>query len=143
MCVDREGQPTAVTGLATRLTEARKLYKQGVELLQHEDHRQAGDCILHAAQLGDSTAQCHLGFLYENGFFGQPNDYQAVQWYRKAADQCLPHGQFRLGTCYQLGKGVRQDWEEAARLFDLAARMGHKEAAQCLESLRKMGVGSD
>jgi len=140
MGVDLEIQREVVMEMAARLTEARKLYQEGVELLQQEDYPQAGDCISRAAQLGDATAQCHLGFLYENGFFGDPNDQEAVYWYRKAADQCLANGQFRLGACYQLGKGVEQDWEEAARLFELAAKLGHTDAAHCLADLREMGV---
>ena len=36
--------------------------------------------------------------------------------------------------------GVEQDWEEAARLFELAAKTGHTEAVECLQMLRDMGV---
>jgi TPR repeat protein len=140
MVVDLEARHHGVPGMAARLTEARKLYKQGLELLPREDHRQVGLRILRAAQLGDSSAQCHLGFLYEHGFFGLANDQEALKWYREAAHQYLPQGLFRLGTCYRQGKGVRRDWEEAARLFTLAAKMGHADAARCLADLREMGV---
>jgi TPR repeat protein len=130
-------QGEEVLRIAARLTEAKRLYGEGLKLLGQGRYPQAGECISGAAEMGDSTAQCQLGYLYENGFFGAPNAGEAVRWYRKSADQCLPQGQFRLGACYQSGKGVEQDRDEAARLFDLAARRGHAEAAECLQMLRK------
>ena len=92
--------------------------------------------------MGDSTAQCQLGICMRDGFFGEP-DAQGKQSAGTAnrPTNVLPHGQFRLGACYQLGKGVEQDWEEAARLFELAARRGHPEAAECLELLARQEVG--
>jgi TPR repeat protein len=93
--------------------------------------------------MGDSMAQCQLGFLWENGFFGKPDGGEAVRWYRKSADQQFPHGQYRLGVCYHLGKGIEQDFEAAARLFKQAVRRGHKDAAERLKVLQDMGIGED
>lgn len=137
---DLAAQRDAALQMAARLFEARKLYKQGVMLLAGNEYRQAGALIARAAQMGESAAQDHLGYLYEHGFFGEPDIVEAVRWYRRAADQCLANGQFHLGACYQMGSGVEQNWEEAARLFGLAARMGHPEAADGLQMLRDMGV---
>ncbi len=36
--------------------------------------------------------------------------------------------QYELGNCYVLGDGVEQDYEEAARLYSLAAKQDHAEA---------------
>jgi TPR repeat protein len=141
MSPELQQQRAAVLEVAARLTEARKLFAEGVALLEQENYEPAAELIMRAAEMGDSAAQCQLGFLYENGFFGNPNDDEAVRWYRKSAEQCLPNGQFRLGACYQLGKGVAQDYLEAARLFSLAARRGHADAAEALQMLRDMGVG--
>lgn len=133
-------QRSAVFQIAARLAEARKLYKQGVALLEQNQYNEGGDCVIEAAQMGDSMAQDHLGYLFEQGFFGEPDFSTAVEWYSKSADQCLPNGQFHLGACYQLGNGVEQNWEEAARLFELASKTGHPEATECLQMLRDMGV---
>lgn len=140
MSPELQQQRTAVLEVAARLTEARKLFAEGVALLEQENYEPAAELIMRAAEMGDSAAQCQLGFLYENGFFGNPNDDEAVRWYRRSAEQCLPNGQFRLAACYQLGKGVEQDYPEAARLFSLAARRGHADAAEALQMLRDMGV---
>ena len=140
MSPELQQQRTAVLEAAARLSEARKLLAEGVALLEREEYEPAGSLIIRAAEMGDSAAQCQLGFLYENGFFGNPDDEEAVRWYRKSADQCLPNGQFRLAACYQLGKGVDQDYPQAARLFGLAARRGHADAAEALQMLRELGV---
>jgi TPR repeat protein len=141
MCSNLEQQRKQVLEAAERLTEAQQVYMQGVAMLEQNNFRQAADFISRAAEMGDATAQCQLGHLCENGFFGEPNEEEAVLWYRKSADQCHPQGQFRLAVCYELGKGIEQDWEEAARLFELAARRGHSEASECLQMLHDMGVG--
>jgi hypothetical protein len=132
-------QRTAVFQMAARLAEARKIYQQGVAHLEKNEYPQGGEYIVRAAEMGEAAAQDHLGYLYEQGFFGESDFARAVQWYRKAADQLFPNGQFHLGACYQLGNGVEQNWQEAARWFGLAAKMGHPEAAECLQMLRDMG----
>jgi hypothetical protein len=125
---------------AARVAQARKFYKEGVSLLEKNDYPRGGEFIVRAAQMGESAAEDHLGFLYEQGFFGAPDYANAVHWYRKSADQCCANGQFHLGACYQLGNGVEQSYEQAARWFAQAAKMGHPEASECLRMLSEMGV---
>ncbi|HEM9355462.1 TPA: sel1 repeat family protein, partial [Streptococcus agalactiae] len=49
----------------------------------------------------------NLGVRYDNGR-GVRQDYtQAVQWYRKAAEQGLADAQYNLGMMYANGQGVR------------------------------------
>ena len=125
---------------AARMMQARKLYREGVTLLENNDYQQGGECIVRAAQMGEPAAEDHLGSLYERGFFGASDYANAVHWYRKSADHCCGNGQFHMGACYQLGNGVEQDYGEAARWFAMAAKTGHPEAAECLQMLRDMGV---
>ena len=40
-----------------------------------------------------------------------------------------PDGQYRLGLCYERGKGCMGDAQRAMRLYDAAARAGHLAAA--------------
>ena len=53
--------------------------------------------------------QTLLGEMYEDGSGVPQDDAQAVQWYRKAADQGYAKGQFKLGWIYDQGRGVPQD----------------------------------
>ena len=42
---------------------------------------------------------------------------EAVAWYRKAAEQGDAGAQNNLGFMYDQGKGVKQDFGEAVRLY--------------------------
>ena len=44
-------------------------------------------CIQAAAEQGDADGKYNLGIMYAQGQGVQQDDQQAVQWYRKAADQ--------------------------------------------------------
>ena len=58
-----------------------------------------------------------------------PSDVeQAVELYRKAADQGLASAQTQLGICYFEGVGVEKDYDEAVRLFNLAAKQNDADA---------------
>lgn len=58
-----------------------------------------------------------------------PSDVeQAIELYRKAADQGLTAAQTQLGICYFEGIGVEKDYDEAVRLFNLAAKQNDPDA---------------
>ena len=63
--------------------------------------------------------------MYETGF-GLTQDYLvAATWYRKAADQGNPGGQYNVGALYERGNGVPHDYVQALKWYSLAAsRMG-------------------
>ena len=48
----------------------------------------------------------------------------AVQWFRKAAEQGLDSAQYHLGRCYEGGKGVTKDLTKAAEWYQKAAEQG-------------------
>ena len=56
----------------------------------------------------------------------------ALQLLRPLADQGNAVAQFVLGTMYVGGRGVRQDYAEAARWYRLAAEQGHPWAQSAL-----------
>ena len=63
--------------------------------------------------------------MYENGT-GVPRDAtEAVNWYRKAADQGLAVAQSQLGAMYGAGIGVPQDDAEAMKWTSKAADQGY------------------
>jgi TPR repeat protein len=68
--------------------------------------------------------------MYEFGR-GVPQDYaQAVQWYRKAADQGVPEAQLKLGNMYYEGQGVQKDDVQAHVWWNLAAAAGIESAKE-------------
>jgi TPR repeat protein len=90
---------------------------------------------------GNAEAQSSLGLLYEQGN-GVPKDYvQAVNWYRKAADQGDPEGEFRLGGMYFEGHGVSKDAVEVVNWYRKAAEQGFSKAQFNLGVMYSNGDG--
>ena len=46
-----------------------------------------------------------LGDMYKQGKDAPQNDVEAVEWYRKAAEQGFAFAQFELGVMYAEGRG--------------------------------------
>ena len=66
--------------------------------------------------------------------FGQspPDPGEAVQYYRDASWWGSAEAMFPLGKMYRDGRGAEQDLRRAGKLFDDAAKLGHKGAAEAL-----------
>ncbi|MCH7501081.1 MAG: sel1 repeat family protein, partial [Nitrospinae bacterium] len=65
----------------------------------------------------------------------------AVQWYQKAADGGFPLAQYNVGSMYELGEGVLQNYEKAAEWYQKAADQGHGLAQNYLGALYHQGKG--
>ena len=88
--------------------------------------------LVHDRSPGRHTpvAQNALGGMYANGKGVKQDHTEAVEWYRKAADQGFAHAQFNLGIMYSNGQGVKEDHNEAVEWYRKAAVQGHADA-QC------------
>ena len=74
------------------------------------------------AESGAANSQYTLGFMYEFGLYGAPQDYaKALTWYHKAAAQGYADAQYNLGRMHADGEGVPQDDVEAYVWLNLAA----------------------
>ena len=106
------------------------------------DAWQAGDMIgalkhYHvAAEAGIALAQAKLGYIYDQS----NDDEKAVQWYRQAAEQQHPDGEFGLGEMYAKGEGVEQDYEIAVEMYMRAAVGGHAQARRVLANAYEHGA---
>ena len=83
--------------------------------------------LLRAAEAGDASAQCNLGFLYDNGL--DDNGYavagnrpQAVKWLLASAEQGLPRAQAKLAELYAEAPDSSGSHATACGWFLLAAR---------------------
>jgi hypothetical protein len=56
------------------------------------------------------------------------DDAEAVNWYRKAAEQGHAQAQFNLGRRYRDGETLPQNAAEAVKWYRKAAAQGHAEA---------------
>jgi len=73
---------------------------------------------------------------YFDGDFGS-----ALENLQPAAEADDPIAQFFLGEMYLHGKGVDQDFEQAAQWYERAALNGHPEAQAAIGSLEMLGLG--
>jgi TPR repeat protein len=64
-----------------------------------------------------------------------------VYWYRKAAEQGNAGAQNNLGDCFYAGRGVAQDYSQAAYWFGKAAEQGDAMAQYNLGSYYFNGHG--
>ena len=73
---------------------------------------------------------------------GIPKDYlEAVEWYRKAAEQGYAKAQYKLGFAYDIGLDVPQDYLEAVKWYRKAADQGDAEAQVILGGMYAEGRG--
>jgi TPR repeat protein len=72
----------------------------------------------------DAAAQGYLAWCSGVGRGTPRNPQEAVEWYRKAAEQGLGVAQFELALRYDNGHGVTKDESEAVRWFRQAASQG-------------------
>lgn len=119
------------------------------------------------AEKGDVNAQYELAEHYANkramlrirlgdkhfkeyNLFNDTDSYrkkdlkQAVEWYRKAAEQGHSDAQYMLGRCYEEGMsfaGIKKDFEQAANWYRKAAEQGHASAQTVLGECYCDGMG--
>jgi len=77
---------------------------------------------------GDARAQFVLGVMYRQGIGVLQDDKEAVNWYRKAADQGHTTAQNNLGMMFDKGDGVLEDDVTAYAWYNIAAAKGSKAA---------------
>jgi uncharacterized protein len=70
------------------------------------------------------------------------DDAEAAEWYRKAADRGSALASVDLAQRLLLGVGVPQDYSEARRRCEYAAKASFGPGAYCLGMMNKEGLGS-
>lgn len=74
------------------------------------------------AERGNIESQMTLGIVYRDGSDGPPQNYsEAAAWFRRAAEQAHPMGQFNLERLHEDGRGVSKDFVQAHMWYNLAA----------------------
>ena len=66
------------------------------------------------AEAGNPEAQFNVGLMYHSGLGGRINEYEAVRWYKKAAQNGYPKAQEFLAIAYREGWfGLTRDINKA------------------------------
>lgn len=113
--LDRVGKLKAES---TPDAEAVALYKQAIDLFdqQGRDVECAG-LLRQSAELGYVWAQLFYGRFLCKGIGTALDPAEAVEWFRKAADQDCPAAYYELGVCYENGEGVARDLDAALEWY--------------------------
>lgn len=105
-----------------------KYYKEGYEWL-----KKALDQDVTKAEAMDLMGTCLAA-----GIGVEKNIPEAVEWFKKAAENNEPKGCLHLSDCYKEGIGVRKSTYEAERWRERAAKAGNSQAAlQIAKSTQK------
>ena len=119
-------------------TNAEELVKQAQEFDAKKQFDKSFELYLKAAKMGNTLAQCNVGYAYMYGE-GVSKDYaNAVYWLEKSAEKNHAASMNNLGLCYSNGWGVTQDRVKALEWYKKAADAGSKRAAENYETLKKM-----
>ncbi len=87
-----------------------------------------------AAAKGYPQAEFCVGRCYCEGRGVNPNHEQGIAWIRKAVDKGDPDAKYYLGLLYfNGGPGIARNLNEARRLWEEAAKAGHKKAKDALQ----------
>ena len=90
----------------------------------------------------DPEGQIKMGETYSAGTWKiSKNDETAAEWYRKAALQGDPEGEYRLGLCYASGLGAPKNETVAFTWFAKAARGGNPGAQYALGNCYRLAEG--
>ena len=93
-----------------------------------KDIKRAEYWQLKAANQGNIHAMNNLRILY----FDQDNIEESLKWTRMGAEHGQIECQYELGGAYKNGKGVKEDIDQAAYWYKMAADNGHKSACNQL-----------
>jgi localization factor PodJL len=97
--------------------------------------------LVEAASAGDPDASFEVAIRFAQGRNAvAPDPATAAAWMERAARAGLAPAQFRLGSMYEKGLGVRKDFVEARRLYVAAAAKGHAKAMHNLAVLYTGGI---
>ncbi|QIO09158.1 tetratricopeptide repeat protein [Acinetobacter lanii] len=73
--------------------------------------------MLESAKEGDSFSQFYVGYAYDQGEEVEQNHKNAIEWYRKSADQGETRAIKNLAIKYANGEGVDQNYAEAKKII--------------------------
>jgi len=103
-------------------------YRSGAEAYRGGDVVAAMALLRTSADAGYAPSQSLLAYILDKSEF----DEEAVAYYRKAAAQGDPDGEYGLGSMYAMGEGVKRDPLEARKWIARAARKGQAAAVNSL-----------
>lgn len=137
------------TGASSEKTDSAKakgLYEQAVQYMSDTKNVKANQTkivslLTESATLGYAPAQVDLGKVYYFGLSGKKDDIEALNWFKKAAEQGDAKGQYHLGQMYTEGKaGLKESEKDASVWYKKSADQGYAPAQYYLAILYMAGI---
>lgn len=123
---------------ASVLADPAEELAQGEIAFNREDLTKAMELFTLAAKQGYAPAQVRLGEILDASEY----DKEAVDWYRKAAEQGDAAGEYSVGHMYITGEGVEKNAEKALYWLRRAAEKDYLIAVRSLaQAYRRGGMG--
>jgi TPR repeat protein len=123
---------------AQTLLASRYYYGHGASQDYAEAARWYSDAGRQGVSLSPST-QINIGWLFINGTGGVPQDQsKGTYWFRRAADQGDPEGQYLLGRMYFDGDGAVQDYTQCHMWMNLSASKSNGDDRKKAAEFRDM-----
>ena len=107
----------------------------------HNNDSEAFALNQRAAEQGMHDAVLAMGWFYLNGVGVEPDEEEAVRWYRKSARQGDPRAMFSLGYIAYMSR----DFSEALNWFTRADEKGHARSKYWIGKMywRGQGINED
>ena len=123
---------------ATPEAKALALYQQAMEFFDRQDKDvECADLLRQSAELGFVWAQLFYGRFLCKGIGTALDPVEAVEWFRKAADQNCHEAFYELGVCYENGEGVERDFDQAIAWYRKAVDGGFDRAQSAIIRVEK------
>jgi len=103
-------------------------YQRGLRAYSGDDLITAMEVLGRAADAGHPQAQALLGYIFDKA----EDNAAAMRYYRMAADQGDPAGEYGVASLYFTGEGVEKDETEGVRWMSLAAERGYGPAIEVM-----------
>ena len=103
-----------------------------------KDYDAALPRLLPFAEAGEAKAQQQVGRIFVHD---GADLQQALEWYRKAAEQNYPPAITSLGVMYERGDGVPKDATQATMFYKRAAELGYARAQAYYGQNLDLGTG--
>lgn len=112
------------------------LQGEGLNVVEGYNH------LVAAAESGLVDMQNEVGLLYLSGRLGIRDATAAASWFRRSANGKFPAGAYNLAALTEQGMGVPQNFDQAGRLYTVAANSGHAQSTTALGRLLAEGRGT-
>jgi len=123
---------------STPEAEAEALYKQAIDLFEQQGRDvECAGLLRQSAELGYVLAQLFYGRFLCKGIGTALDPAEAVEWFRKAADQDCPAAFYELGVCYENGEGVARDLDTAQEWYRKALAADFTGAQNAITRVEK------